>query len=209
MTFFDQLHSLMKRKTKRYDLWVCENTKIIQVYDVQMPNTKNIWFQFYEYNFQTWKKMQSECVYVLKGNSYYDYSKMKYFVLKNLLYDVSFEWIKIQRNEQGVLTDKTINLIMKLHPRIMRGLFDIYNFFPKQFSKNELKDIEKQCSILFGQSQSVSNPNQWIVTYCNLVSFWDKFGLNYFDLLKLPAQTVNNLKRIMNLDNDYRSKDLK
>jgi hypothetical protein len=80
--------------------------------------------------------------------------------------------------------------------------------FPKSLSKKEEKEFEKQCSQLFGKGKAVSDPNQWIVMYCNLISFWDKFGMNYHDIMKLPNETFVYLKRIMNLDNEYKNKNI-
>ena len=37
------------------------------------------------------------------------------------------------------------------------------------------------------------------------MAFWDKFGMNYFDLLKLPEDVFSALKKVMNLDSMNKS----
>ena len=69
-----------------------------------------------------------------------------------------------------------------------------------QMDEDEKRELEKQCSILFGKGESVQNPHSYISLYCNLMAFWDKFGMNYFDLLKLPEDVFSALKKVMNLD---------
>ncbi|MBR4316594.1 MAG: hypothetical protein IKP65_06505 [Alphaproteobacteria bacterium] len=99
--------------------------------------------------------------------------------------------------------------IYRIHPRILRVLFDKFNLFPVELSQDEEMEIEKQCMKLFGKGESVQNPHPLVMTYCNLVTFWDKLGLNYWDLMKMPNNLVNQLKRMAAMDNDFHSQNLK
>ena len=40
------------------------------------------------------------------------------------------------------------------------------------------------------------------------MAFWDKFGMNYFDILKLPQDVFSALKKVMSLDNTYKSEKM-
>ena len=85
---------------------------------------------------------------------------------------------------------------------------DKIDVLPKPMPKSEEKELEKQCSILFGKGEGVTNPHEYITMYCNLMAFWDKFGMNYFDILKLPQDVFSALKKVMSLDNTYKSEKM-
>ena len=78
---------------------------------------------------------------------------------------------------------------------------DKIDVLPKPMEKSEEKELEKQCSILFGKGEGLTDTHPYITLYCNLVAFWDKFGMNYFDILKLPQDVFMALKKVMMLDN--------
>ena len=74
---------------KKYSVWVCENSNPIQVFTFPKPNTKEVWFEFYEFNYFSWKKMENECVEkyqtLREQISLYNFNKLKDFYLKYLL----------------------------------------------------------------------------------------------------------------------------
>ena len=193
---------------KRYDLWVYDGNQVIQVYEKQTPNTDHIWFQFYTFSYLYWKMMENTCVQDIKGNFYYNFNKIRQFMINYLLCGTNIPGIVLKRKNDGTLTEQSMDSVMKIHPRILRSLFNLINIFPEKMTHKQEKQLQKQCAILFGQGDSVTNPNKWIVIYCNLMSFWDKFGLNYFDILKLPSETFFMLKKIMGLESDFKNKDI-
>ena len=48
-----------------------------------------------------------------------------------------------------------------------------------------------------------------ISLYCNLTEMWSKFGLNYFDLKRLPLYEKNALKKILSIENQIRAAEIK
>lgn len=202
------LYKYCSHQKKHYDLWVYCDKNTLKVYQQQKPNTQHIWFQFYSFSNIYWKLMQSKCVQQYNGNFFYNFTKIKYFMLDYLLCDTNLS-IKIDRNNNGVLTEYSREKIWNIHPRILRSLFNKIDIFPDKMTKKQQKQFQQQCNVLFAQGKSVTNPNKWIVVYCDLIAFWDKFGLNYFDLLKLPRETYMMLKKIMNFDNECKSNSMK
>lgn len=152
--------------------------------------------------------LEQDCIESIKGMSFYNHAKIKLFMIKYLFCNTNLPYIKLQRADNGELTEKSFEQVMKIHPRIWRTIFDMVDVFPNELSQQEQKNLQKQCAILFGQGNSVSQPHQWIVTYCNLVAFWDKFGMNYYDILKLPHETFLFLKKVMSLQMDYRNRSM-
>lgn len=206
--FENQIVNFCSQERKRYNLWVYDREDNLQVFTQEKPNTVHLWFQFYAISNLYWKIMESFCVEKIKGFSFYNHTEMKFFVIKYLFCRTNIPNIKLQRLRNGQLTQESFQNLMKIHPRIWRSLFEIIKIFPEQLDKETEKSLEKQCSILFGQNKPVSQPHDWIITYCNLVAFWDKFGMNYYDILRLPQETFLFLKKIMSLESDYRNKSL-
>lgn len=193
---------------KQYKLWVYDGSDIIEVFYEQMPNTQQITFSFYSFSKYYWNLMQEKCVQKIKGNLFYDFFQLKIFVINYLLCNTNMSGVFIKRNKNGQLTKESFQSVIKIHPRILRSLFNIIQIFPKHLGKKQEQELEKQCHKLFGKGQGISNPHPFIVQYCNLMSFWDKFGMNYHDIMKLPNQVFISLKKIMSLDNEYKSQSL-
>lgn len=190
---------------KKYTMWVYLQNDNLRVFQKETPNTDQIWFQFYSFSYLYWKLMQNKCIDYINGQPYYNFNRIKIFMIEYLLCGTNLQNIYIKRDINGVLTQDSMNSVMKTHPKILRSLFNLIDIFPEKISGQQEKDLEKQCSILFGKGDSVTNPHKWIIIYCNLMSFWQKFGLNYFDIMKLPNQTFLMLKKIMNLQASYKN----
>ena len=178
---------------------------IIRVYGEEMPNTEEVWMEFHAFTYAYWRLMESECVDDVKGNLFYNYSRIKEFLIRYLFSGTNFPGVRVERDKYGRLTERSFESVMRIHPRIMRVIFDKVKIFPPHMDEKETKDFEKQCQRLFGKGEAVTSPHPDIVTYCNLCSFWEKFGLNYFDIMRLPYDLFSVLKRVMMSDNEYKS----
>ena len=207
-TFQDEIKKYCSTEIKKYSVWVYAGNEIIQVYPEQLDNTEEIFFQFRNFNHFYWKVMEKQCIENNNDYLFYNSQKMKMFYINYLLINTNMPSVFIDRDQDGVLTKDSLDSFLSIHPRILRVLFDKIDMFPKKLNQQQEKDLQKQCSQLFGKGKSVINPNEWIVLYCNLVAFWDKFGMNYNDVMSLPNDTFLFLKKIMQLDNDNKMKNL-
>lgn len=206
--FQNEIIKYCSSQVNHYDLWIYDGNDIIQVYDNQKPNTIKIWFEFNSFTYLYWRLMQQQCIENINGNNFYNYIKLRKFMLKYMLCGTNLPFVILQRNDNGQLTEESFNSVLKIHPRILRAVFNLVNVFPRQLQKEQEVELQKQCLKLFGKGQSVSNPNKWIVLYCNLIAFWDKLGMNYNDIMNLPNETFIFLKKIMALQNNYRALSL-
>ncbi len=192
----------------RYSAWVYDGKGVLQVFEEEMPNTIEIWMEFHGFSYIYWKVMENECIDEIKGGIYYNFYKIKKFMIRYLLVRTNFPGVAIERDKYGRMTDGSYESVMRIHPRILRAIFEQVSVFPKSLDQQEKSELEKQCFQLFGKGEAVQNPHPDVSLYCNLTAFWDKFGLNYFDVMRLPNELFNTLKFIMSLDNEYKSQAL-
>ena len=53
----------------------------------------------------------------------------------------------------------------------------------------ESERIERECSVLFAEkSTGIADPCEAISLHAMLLTFWEDYGLNYFDAQKLPVR---------------------
>lgn len=190
---------------QRISCWVyLEKNKQPEVFYFEKPNTKQIYIDFYEMNHYFWNMIESECVMQEEGMNkhdkivVYNNRKIKQFVLKYLVKDWSFQ--KLERQEDGSLTKQSLRKIYALHPRILKNIINQY-VYRAGFTEEEDGKIQKQCYLLFDKGQGVSNPHWAVSLYLDLTAFWDKFGLNYYDIQKLPQQVYDGLRKVMGAQN--------
>ena len=199
------LEKYRSHDSRRYSVWVYDNDEIITVYGDEKPNTHEIWFEFTEFNRSYWKKFEEECI-VNYGNdsSFYNFVLMRRFMMTYMLSKTSFPGIEvIEHDSDGKVTQECWDRMNRVHPRIWETLFSKVDMFPETCDDNGDMELEKQCKQLFCDHKGVKNPHEWIELYCNLTAFWDKFGLNYFDVMNLPNNLYVALRKIMHLDNTY------
>ena len=196
---------------KEYDFWLFRKGNFVELFTKETPNTEKISFTFWEINNSTWDYLEENCLETVKISAHetistYNYEKMKLFYLQYLFRSWSFEE-EMRFDEEGKLTENSFKKLLNLHPVILRelttGLFDYV------LSEEDSITIAKQAHLLFAKNQSVSNPHRMISLYCNLSEMWNKFGLNYFDLKRLPLYERNALKRILSQENQIRSAEIK
>lgn len=211
MNIFEQnimLPSYISPDVNKYSVWVYDGGDIISVYKEETPNTVEIWMEFHTFTYIYWRMMENECIDNIHYSIFYNYSRIKMFMIRYLFAGTNFPGVFTEYDKYGRLTDRSYESVMRIHPRILRSIFDKVRFFPDVMPENEKQILEKQCQRLFGKGEAVENPHKDVVTYCNLTSFWEKFGLNYFDIMKLPQDLFSSLRYIMMLDNQYKSQAL-
>ena len=198
------LEKYRNSERRRYSVWVYDGGDIISVYTEMKPNTVELWFEFSEFTRAYWKKMEEECVVEERGGTFYNYVRMRRFFITYMLYATNLPGLyEIPHDENGMARKDVLDRLMRIHPRIWNALFEKVEMFPDGCTPEEERDMEKQCKQLFCDHKGVKSPHEWIELYCNLTAFWDKFGLNYFDVMRLPNSLYIALRKIMQLDNNY------
>lgn len=118
--------------------------------------------------------------------------------------------IKLEFDHTGCLKDGCLREIMTTVPApIISGLVDKYKE-TYVMSDEEEETLSKQVAVLFGKNtRGVSGACEGVVLYCTLNSFWEKFGLNRFDIIRLGYKEYVILKEIMSAENERRRAELK
>ena len=181
------------------------------IQDKEFKNSEKVVFRFFELNETCSKLLKKEGIrkHYFRGEPfcYYDYLSYNSFILRNLLSWWSLE-IELERNEFGVLTEECFERVMKIHPSILEHFLGLYDV-AYDVSDTESQKIIDQCHNLFRRgSKGVMDADDSISVYCSLTGFWEKMGLNYFDLQKLPDDLYNKLSLIMRKDNEIQAKEL-
>ena len=202
--FIDRLNKY-SQNWQRCVCWVYLRNGTPEIYNEYKPNTYQIWIQFYKMNHYFWNMIERQCLEKTTGYNErdvivsYNQCKLKKFFLKYLIKDWSLPF-EIKRNIDGSLLPQLLQKIYNLHPFILKTLIQQYDYFVC-FSQEEQKQINKQCYLLFDKDGSVTNPHWSVSLYLELSFFWQKFGLNYYDIQNLPIQVFESLKKITRLEN--------
>ena len=202
------------RGCEEYDVigWIYWKKDIPIVYDTKKDNTEEIKFVFERLNHGLWDYIETNILTEHKGiyagdvTWTYDFVKLKMFIVRWLLKRWSLP-IDLIRKTNGELTDECFNKVMNVHPNIMK--YFLNEFENTMFmSEDDRITIMKQSSLLFHpKSKGVGNPHNAISTYCNLSSFWEKFGINYFEMQRLPHDVFIQLKTVLGNEISMKSKE--
>ena len=182
-----------------------------KIEEKEFEGGEKVVFRFFELNETVAKLLKKDGVkkhyFFGEVHYYYDYLSYKSFILKNLL-----SWwnlgICLERNEFGVLTEDCFQRVCTIHPSILSHFLGLYEV-AYEISDRDAQRITDQCHNLFRRgSKGITDADDSISTYCNLTGFWEKFGLNYFDIQRLPDDLFNKLNLIMRKDNEIQAKEM-
>ncbi len=134
----------------------------------------------------------------------YDEGRMRLDFLRNQI-----KWCNIMELhfKDGRLDDDSWSRLVSLRPEILRRLAE--EMQADDIGESERQTVARQCVQLFGKAGSVNNPHPSVALYCELSQMWEKFGLNYFDLMRLPLKLRNQLRNIMSIENKMTRQSMK
>jgi hypothetical protein len=176
----------------------------------KFDNSEKVIFRFFELNESISRLIKKESLkkhyYLGMPYYYYDYLSYKSFILKNMLSWWSLD-IELKRDEFGCLTNESHENVLKIHPSLLNHFLWAYDEVC-EIPDEDTQKITDQCHNLFRKgSKGISDADESISVYCNLTGFWEKLGLNYFDIQKLPDDLFNKLNLILRKDNEIQIKE--
>jgi hypothetical protein len=130
-----------------------------------------------------------------------DYMNMKKLILKRQLIWWNIEDIPIEYDGEWI-EEETFARVCSLPGPIISRLINEYEE-TTNITIEEEEIIKRQSTLLFSPTSSagVNNPCEAVSLYCNLSRFWEKFGLNKFDLKSLSYREYLML-RLMSMNSD-------
>lgn len=98
--------------------------------------------------------------------------------------------------------------LLTLHPSIWNGLvksvMECYTFDEK-----ELFSMRKDFALVYSNKDSVKLSDRRVGRYLTLCAFWEKLGMNMFDLQRLPYKDYIELSHCIKLDSDAKNRERK
>lgn len=127
-----------------------------------------------------------------KQLAYTDYQEVKMLLLKRMLVYISIIDLKMSKN--GEMTPHSFERVINLPSPLINAMLEEYET-SMNIGADDLETIEKQARILFAKdSRGVENACEAVTLFCNLGNFWEKFGINRFDMKNMPYREYLMLK---------------
>ncbi|MBP5459323.1 MAG: hypothetical protein J6Y62_04080 [Clostridia bacterium] len=187
-------------------LWLYNKNGEVRVSEKPAAGYEEARFGLEEPDCESWSQMEMECLVKIQINprmslSRYDLPRMKRWLVRKCL-----KWWSFDRPlsfENGVLDDASLETVMSLHPRILSRLTAAMQ--RPSLTDEDRNDLARQAALLFGKAGTVSNAHPLLSLYITLEDMWQKFGLNYFDLQRLPLSLKDGLREIMSLEGQVKA----
>lgn len=188
-------------------LWAWRRGALCRLYDRPLPGCDCLRFAFREITAGLWDALEMAATRPVRGfGRCCDHGQLRLEYLRrglvawNLDFPLSF-------GPDGFLTEAAFEAALRLHPAVVRAITEpILGIYQDD---SERREIERQAAVLFGAHQSVPDAHPMVALYCHLEMMWEKFGLNWHDLRRMPAKERNALRQLAGLENSARIQERK
>lgn len=182
---------------KRLKLWLYKKRGRTLVYGKETPSCDEVEFLVEELDSKSQSVMDMEC----REDGRRSPRLIREWLLRHQVKGWTFR--EKLTFENGMLDDSSFEKVMSLPGPVLSRIIGQFN--KDMLSDDEKNDIARQSVLLFGSAGTVENPHPLVSLYVTLSDMWQKFGLNYFDLQRLPASVKDGLKEIMHLEGQARA----
>jgi len=137
-----------------------------------------------------------------------NFNEMRRLILRRMLLSWSLD-ISLDFDENGWLTDECFKKVVSAPAPLVAAILTKYEN-TIYIDNDEMKTIDMQAAVLFSKnSRGVTNACEAVRLYCVLHEFWEKFGLNRFDLTKLPYRDFLMLRIMSKKDSDAKAAEIR
>lgn len=186
-------------------LWLYKGPNGVSVYETEKPGCDRVEFVLSPVDYGSWSQMEILCTKTVKCLrsmvSYLDRPRMTEWMIRHYLR--AWSLVPQLAVEDNQLDEESFQRAMRLPGNVLSHICRAIR--GDEPDEREFNEIARQCALLFGKTGSVENAHPLLSLYVTLEDMWQKFGLNYFDLQRIPIGTRNTLKRIMGLENQMRT----
>ena len=190
-----------KKQEDAYRLLIAPDVTRVEV---KTPDGKTVWADFKTMTLSDQWMLESltrkdEEIGGGRTDVTYDYEERKRLIYRFMLKAWNID-CKLEHESCGWLTEECWKRVLRLHGTLLENLVSKYQD-TLYVSQEEEELLIKQCSILFSKnSRGVKNAHEAISLFCTLGSFWEKFGINRFDLARLPYREYIMLRMVLGHD---------
>ena len=110
--------------------------------------------------------------------------------------------------QHGFLRYDSLQQFLKLNPIIINFVLNEIQSKYKDYNQDYRRNIAIQFNNLYNSKKGVVLKNKQIINYLTYSRFWEKLGLNYFDIKKLPYDVYNQLNLVIGVENEIKANAL-
>ena len=160
----------------------------INIFDVQQKNCDKLYVKCRKLSTQNWDIVADQ-----QSNE----TKEKLLLMFSL---VQTNFVDVKFDENGFVTLDTINQLLTLNFRIIKKIIKkIQNFYDEKQDAQYRSSITSQFKRLYSSDKGVKLKHKQIGQYLNYCGFWQKLGLNYFQVRQLPHDVYKQFVMMMNI----------
>lgn len=112
--------------------------------------------------------------------------------------------------ENNIISFKSLKDFLMLNNNIIKYIIDKIN--EQYYSEKEeyyKYELAKDFTRLYNSEKGVILEHKEISDYLVLSAFWEKLGLNYFDIKKLPYDVYKQLNLMMNIETEVKNNSIR
>jgi len=133
----------------------------------------------------------------------YDGEEMKRQILRFQLLDWNMG-VPLTFDDSGRLTEECWKVVMQQPAPLVDALVTEYQS-TYIVTMSEEQKIDRQCAVLFSpKTRGVDDACEAVTLFCVLGNMWEKFGINRFQIKKLPYREYVMLRMVLQREIDHR-----
>lgn len=108
--------------------------------------------------------------------------------------------------DNNIISIDSIKSFLKLNSNIIKYITEKINkFYCDEKEEYYRYEISKDFTRLYNSEKGIILEHKEVGDYLTLTAFWEKLGLNYFDLKKLPYDLYKKLSLMMSLETEAKN----
>ena len=173
------------------------NDNSVQIFNDSVKNADKLQIRCRKLSTQNWD---------IVAQQENDETKEKLLLMFSL---VQTNFLDIRFDENGFVTLETINQLLTLNVSIVKTIVRrIQCFYDDQKDAKYRSSIVSQFKRLYSSDKGIVLKHKQIGQYLNYCGFWQKLGLNYFQVRQLPHDVYKQFVMMMNIQAQVKNAEM-
>lgn len=122
---------------------------------------------------------------------------------------VQTNFIDVNFDQNGFVTYETLNQLTSLNVGIVKKIIHkIQQFYDDKKDSKYRSNIALQFKKLYNSDKGIVLKHKQISQYLSYCNFWQKLGLNYFQVRQLPHDVYKQLVMMMNIETQVKNAEI-